>query len=444
MKCAILFKVYYWDADVEFLFNILKEKNKECDLFIVRDTTKIKCYIPEKYNINVFDIDIDQIEKLSLPVCGGFYDNSDYAEILFYLNNLDYDFYVPIEHDCAVYVDIAKITHEMKDCNIDIVYYPQPVDITHWPHKWKNIPYFNDEDIVAAYVCVHFASRKFLNYLTIERLVESTQKTKQNLAHWPYGESVIGSLHKKYNLKYKNMQNFCSPLTNYSWKNALTVDSLSRINTKNSIIHPVSNIDKCIRTNLSDVSKINIDLMRRIILINDFRLYCNAYHLRNNSNEDKEYVLYSAKNNLEVNGENKFLFSKILTLDCIASQSSYSEHSSSNEESYNALNIFPRGRNSIHTKYEENPWFLVEFKSDTFVSDLYIFDREDVFRSANMFVEIEDKDGARKIIFENKLHEKIGGLNSGPLIISVGLSIKWAKVSLYDHGIINLDSFIAI
>lgn len=444
MKCAILFKIYYWDKDVEFLFNLLKKKNSSCDIFIVRDVTISKCLIPPEYEEYIFDVNIYEIEKLGLPTEGGFYDNSDYAEILFYLKNLDYEFYVPIEHDCASFVDIAYIVQEMNDCGIDIVYYPQPIDITYWPHKWKNIPYFKDEDIVAAYVCIHFASRKFLNFLALERLVESTQKLKNNIPHWPYGEAVIGSICNKYGLNYKNMQDFCSPLYNYSWKNSLTVDSLSRINTENNIIHPVSNIQKCIRTNLGDVTKLNIDLLRRLVIINDFKLYCHAYHLENNSDSDRLLIFSEAKKNLVSNDENKFLFSKILTLDCVASQSSYSKYSSSREESYRALNIFPRGRNSIHTEYEEGPWFMAEFNSYTFVSYIYIFDREDVFRSSNMFVEVGVKDGERRIVFENKSHQKIGGLNSGPLIIEVSLHIKWLKVALYDHGIINLDSVIAI
>lgn len=208
MKIAIIFKVYYWDNDVEYLFDILKRKNKACDIFIVRDITKQKCFIPEKYRSHIFDVKISDIEKLGLPIEGGFYDNSDYAEILFYLKNIEYDFYVPIEHDCAVFVDIANVVREMNDNSIDIVYYPQPVDMTHWPHKWKNIPYFKENDVVAAYVCIHFASRKFLNCLVVERLVESSYKLRNNINHWPYGEAVIGSVHNKYNLNYKNMQDF--------------------------------------------------------------------------------------------------------------------------------------------------------------------------------------------------------------------------------------------
>lgn len=447
MKSAVLYRVHYWDDDVEANYKRLEERCKNSDIFIVRDITHTKCKIFDEENRKVFDISMNMCKQLGLPDHDGFYYCGDYANIIFYQAFPNYDYYASVECDVAVFNDMDYIFNDMDENKVDVVCFKQPVDYQDWYEIARSHGYEKNEHIMPAWICIHFLSQKATLHLMISRFQHAIYREKTKAQNWPYCEAVIGLLPKKFNLKFKDIREYCDHIEFYDWRCAITEESISRIDEQlkqKSFFHPVSNMEKCIRTNFDIPHKLNLRLKDRLAVINDVQFYGRAYHLPLNSQNDKNYVLDVARKNMERNNDTEYLFSEVLSLSAKASQSSLSEHSVSNNEASFALTPIPRGLHSFHTKYEEDPWWKMEFENETFVKKLFVFDRPDISRSYDLYIMAGKSEEDMSVIWRNLDRKPIGNVKTGPLVVGVEDHIKIVKICIVEYGVLNLDSVMAI
>ena len=448
MKYAVIYRAHYWDADVEDNYLRTVENSPGADVFIARDTTNGACVIPHAEDRLIFDIDIYKTEEMGFPTERGFHYNGDYATLCFFKEFPDYDYYITIECDLAVFYDLSAIVEDMAANKIDNVCYEQPVDSKEWYHVAQNGGYEDNKTVMPAWICVHFLSRKALVGLMVSRYQHALLKVKNNLEHWPYCEYMMGSIHKIHNLKFKDLRSYCDQLKYYHWRYAITEKAISRMDEvykKNTFIHPVSNINKALNTSFFGIDRMNLFINDRMALVNDIRYYSKAYYLENNSEKDREDILNCIRENIDRSeGDYDYLFEDLLSLDAKASQSSINDDARSPDEAQHALKRLPSFDFAFHTHLEASPWWKMEFNENKFVRKLYFFDWVEYSRTSNFYVMIGKDEDNLRLIWRNYDRRSIGNIETGPLVIPVNEEIKIVKVGLAEHGILSLDAVMAI
>lgn len=438
---AVLFKAHYWNDDVQKQFDRLKASCREGHIYVALDA---KChpidYPPSEAVFWISEVDLNAI---GLYNHNGWWYNGDLPSILFFIKNPSYRFVVAVEYDVGIFHDIDSIVSDMYENNIDAIYHNLPEDLSQWPNLSSAIDYYNFRDIRHALFCISFFSRQALSCLYARRLVQQSLKDKFNLDTWPIGEAVMASEVNLSNLKYRKLSDYCSNLDNYNWNKGIIEELISFINPVNTFIHPISGAEKCVLSNTTpDIKKVDELVLIKASLVKRLDFYGLIYHFSNNTDNDRDLVLASARENLISVPSAKFLFGKILSLGASAYQSSESIYSRNPGEANNALVPLPGADYSFHTDFEDAPWWEVDLGEHHFVETIHIFDREDVRRSHHLIVFGGISQNDMLELYRNDGSRPIPGLNSGGLIINCGKILRFVRVSLTEPGMLHLNSVI--
>lgn len=273
---AVIFKTHSWSQIIEDLFLQLKKNVSGGDLYIQIDNTNIN----DEINIDfekISYINEEMIENIGLPRNGSFWWNGDYATILFFLENPNYDYYVSIEYDVFVSNSIDNIVNIMENEGIDIV--GQKILGPLGDHLKDCVPYYGINTAEKSLFCISFFSKLAISCIYSRRLAHSKIKKKFNLSEWPIGEAVMGTEFKLSNLEYRDLVHFCDNLDHYDWNKGSMLDYAKHVATKSTFIHPVSDSNKFSRTNFDMLGKINDQLLQKVRFSKDPKLFFSAYHL---------------------------------------------------------------------------------------------------------------------------------------------------------------------
>ncbi|WP_139064469.1 hypothetical protein [Gluconobacter morbifer] len=244
MKYAVIFKCHQWNDIIEETFNQMRKFVLNGDVYIQIDNTN------GDLNINYDKIHIinkNTIEEIGLPTSGGFWYNGDYSTILFFLDKINYDYYVTLEYDVFVSNSIDDIVNIMKENHIDVIGQQLPPAVG--PHLKDCLPYYGINIVEKSLFCISFFSKLAVSCFYSRRLSQSKIREKYKLEEWPIGEAVMRTECKISDLKYADLEDFCDNLDHYDWNKGSLIDYAREIAKEKTFIHPVSNLDKFIKTN---------------------------------------------------------------------------------------------------------------------------------------------------------------------------------------------------
>lgn len=435
----MLFKTHVWNEDVQRQFDRVCQSCRSGHVFLVLDANNRPIPVPPGANAVWFS-DVD-METYGLYNYGGWWFNGDYQTILFFLKYPEYQYYVSLEYDVAVFNDLDAIVEDMSRNDIDAVYTEIPETISRWPHVFSTIDYYNFRDIHYGLFCISFLSRAMLSCLYSRRLAHDVLRRRLNLHTWPQGEAVLGSEALLSGLKTRDLKEYCDSLSDYHWNRGCTEAYVDLIAPQRTFVHPVAGVQKCISTNMtSDIRQIDDTLMTKAWLLGRLDFYSHLYHLPDNSEADRARVLEEARVTLADRPEARFLFQRSLTTDASASQSSESGYSRRQGEAVDAFRVLPSGMYAFHTDFEDAPWWLADLHEVHEIDTVVIFDREDVSRSEHLVVEVGETLDDMQVVFRRDGHGSIGGIRSGGLYVTCERPARFVRISLDQPGMLHLDA----
>ncbi|WP_139064468.1 hypothetical protein [Gluconobacter morbifer] len=131
----------------------------------------------------------------------------------------------------------------------------------------------------------------------------------------------------------------------------------------------------------------------------------------------------------------------IISIGKACSQSSTCSYSYSKNESSRALNILPRYGHSIHTDYQENPWWILDIGESKFVRNVYFFDRPEPelggSRTKNLTISVGEEIENMKTVFCSNSDIKLWNLK-----VEVLEKIRFVKIHIEGYGLLNFDTVV--
>lgn len=434
MNYAVFFKAHKWDQVIHEQYLRLQKHVCGGDLFILYDNTEAE--FPVCFLDNVININSNDMEKYGLVDARGFWYNGDYSSIIAFMRKPIYNFYVFVEYDVFVNASIDNIISRMEAEKIDII--GQKIEDDDWGPLADCLPYYENIHIEKSLFCIGFFSRRALVNIYARRLQQSERKEKEQLEAWPIGEAVMATEAKLSGLRYHDLSDFCDHLNYYDSNRALLASYAETLDVGRTFIHPVSDESKFERMNFGMIHRIDQKLMDQIIFTKNTKYYCCAYHLPENTNEDKLYIYNSYVENVG-NKDFGYVGRKILSFGCSACQSSTSVYSVSSDESDRPLNLLPRYGYSIHTNAEQDAWWILDLGSIQYVDSVYLYDRKDIQgdRSLNMYLSAGQTLENIEVFYKK---DDVDILWNKRILIND--RVRYIKIGIEGYGMLHFDSCI--
>ncbi|QDH17187.1 hypothetical protein [Swingsia samuiensis] len=442
MSYAVLFKCYDWNVNIEKQFMRVKENCDFGDVFIVFDVDQGNLNkVPSQYQ--VFCVSERDLSDVGLARTGGIWLYSEYLIILFWLKNIHYDYYISLDSSVGVYSNLDFIIQKMEENNIDSLSHDIDTDIGHWPHLGSSIDYYDFKDIDPKLFFISFFSRAAISTIYTKRLIQKKKKVEQNNNTFPVSEVVLGSEIKIMGLKEDKLINYCDNLENYHWNRGIPIQYADEFAEGQTFIYPLLSEDGVISSNTTpDIKKIDDVIIKKAILLNSTYFYIKIYNLKDNTEEDKNYILDTIKNNLKEDSSNGYFFKEKILDGFVVRQSSRSEYSDPYSSEKDVISSVPKGRYNHHTNEETNPFIEVEFFNANDVSEIYLYDRPDIIREYLYKIDYICENGFIITAYQSSHIERLGDIVSGPKVININEKIRSIRISIIGKGMLHLDSII--
>ncbi|MCQ8241311.1 hypothetical protein [Rhizosaccharibacter radicis] len=442
---AVLFKVYFWDEDVDRQYRRVCRHAGRGQVYVVRDCTAgdypLPSDIPEE---RIFDLNEAALESYGLHNHRGFWFCADYPLYLFFLHEPDYAFLVSVEYDVGVFNDLEPIVDAMSADGIDFVGRPLAEENASWNFIRSCDGFYPLDQVEKALCCIAFHSRRAVAACFQARLEHNRQRVVGDLQTWPISEVIFPTEMKRRGWRTADIGGFCDHLDNYNWMNGVTEGFVSHLRPGRTFVHPLTNRRKATRSTFSDWPVFfTPDLLTHAVAARDFEFFCRLYHLPGNAPHERDQIraaMSSAPGGLldapgwfgrHVVGEAER-----------CTQSSLSPYSRGAGEAARAFGEIPRFGFSFHTDLEAHPWWLLELREPVWASALHLMDRGDVHRSQHLCIEAGMVPDAMEIVWENRDGAPIPGAARGGLTVPLHRVVRFVRVFLRDSSMLHFDTLV--
>lgn len=235
---AVLFKTHFWDDFVQRQFARLQARIGTGDLYIVIDESIEPA--------SAFDYDrIIRIRPASFAALnlaevttGGsvVWYNIDYPNHIAFSAIKKYDFYVSVEYDAVVTLDIERLVNDLAGAGIDYLGLPIKKPASDWPWYKQHL------DIYGQNMLVYLSCFSVFSYRAMARLLERRQEMSDEfkngtLRFWPNNEAFIPNEIRAAGMALDTLSHF-GDTGKYDWWPPMEEAELASVEG-GGFIHPV-------------------------------------------------------------------------------------------------------------------------------------------------------------------------------------------------------------
>jgi hypothetical protein len=246
-RFAVMFKTHFWDAFTERQLNRLIQVNRSGDVFVVIDDLPVA--VSKIDYPRVFRVMEQGAADLGLPRASTdksiFWYNIDYSHYLFYLANPGYDYYVAVEYDVCVQLDLDMLVGALTDDRIDYLGCPIK-EPSRWAWSGYHDCVYGPDEIRLALSCFSIYSQRAISMLFQRRLAMADEFRSGKLSFWPNNEAFIPTEIRRANYKSALLQSFGS-INFYDWWPPMHESELEN-HPDQAFIHPVLEGDRYVRS----------------------------------------------------------------------------------------------------------------------------------------------------------------------------------------------------
>jgi hypothetical protein len=194
MRTAILFKTHFWDDFTRRQLARLQANTRDADIIIcVDETGGTVGPIDAPLVLRTTD---RQLLAMGLPDARThgslLWFSIDYLHCYVFQHYPDYDYYLALEYDAVINLDVDAFVAAAAADGADFVGFPMRTPIRQWAWAALHAPIYG-ADLRAYLSCIALFSNRAMQLLMDRRLSMARDFRTGSLAFWPYTEAFIPS-----------------------------------------------------------------------------------------------------------------------------------------------------------------------------------------------------------------------------------------------------------
>ena len=446
---AVLFKCHTWQGFEARQIARLKHRVRSGDLFVFADNTSGPVRGIDHPPSLTVQAGRDDAAAIGLQHDHGspvFWYSNDYPLHIFMRKFPHYQYYIAVEYDVAVQIDLDTAIRRMRDDGVDFVGRPIRAPLAEWPWRSGCDGWYAERDIHHWLSCLAIFSNRAAHYLYQRRLDANQRTLSGNAPPLPMCEAVIATELHLGGFRLMKLDEL-GAVTRYGTSPHYPEERLPEYASE-AFVHPVLDrkrfLDRMFR-NLPDPAVLLDDHPFRDIMTDGLmaealpRVHHAVWRAQDEAAcrrviDAMRRVPDAAYRRLHgLDGRN-------LALCKPATQSSTSEWSLRPDEASGAVAGPISGLYRFHTRAEEQPWWMVDLQTVQQIGDVRVFNRMDFRSRANGLQIFVSYDGRRwELAGRHDTEAPFGGADGHPLAIPVHRPARFVRAELPAHGILHLD-----
>jgi F5/8 type C domain len=447
---AVLFKCHYWDAFTQRQLERIKRRTGSGEIFVVVDETGGSVQTTGHPEDRVVRISRAIAHDIGLEHFGAtpvFWYSNDYPLHIFTRRYPHYQYYVMVEFDVVLTVDLDAVINRLAETGTDFVGEPIRTPLMQWPWRSSCDGWYDIGHIHHWLTCLAIFSNRAAHYLYERRVAAGLRLRSGSVASLPMCEAVIPTELHLGGFRLMRLNELGSTAC-YDTAPPRPEESLPDL-TGEAFIHPVLDAQRFLRNIVActpdPIALLDPSHPYRALLTGDAFLHALPYihHTlwRTRDDQGRRRVVAIMRQStdaayLRLHG----LDGNNLALGKPATQSSNGEWSLRPDEANGAVTGPVSGHFTFHTAAEERPWWTVDLLANQLVGLVRVFNRMDIAWRANVLEVLVSTDGSR---WDRAGHHTgggpFGGADGNPLEIAVNRSVRFVRLEIPRHDILHLD-----
>lgn len=242
-RYALIFRTHFWDDFAQRQLDRVTAQLTAGDVFVLVDETRGKVQ-----NIGagrVFGLTDGQVLDAGFVAAGEgsvqWY-SGDVPLYMFHQKHPDYDYYIQMEYDVNVHVDLDHMIQRLADDRVDVLIAQNKEPLAEWPWRWSCFAAYEPSEVRHGLICFSAFSGRALAILHAKRLEQASKFKAGELDDWPYCEGYIPTEAMKQGLKIADLAQY-GDVAAYDWWPPYLEADLPRLQ-KRSFVHPVLDPDR--------------------------------------------------------------------------------------------------------------------------------------------------------------------------------------------------------
>jgi hypothetical protein len=446
---AVLFKCHYWDSFTQRQLERIRRRTTG-DIFVLADETFAPVTSIDHPENRTLRISTAAAQDIGLDHSGdtpAFWYSNDFPLHIFTRQHPHYQYFLMMEFDVVVNVDLDRLITRLDDMNVDFVGQPIRTKLSAWPWLSSCAGWYEPGQILHWLTCLAIFSNRAAHYLYRRRTLAALRVRAGGADTAPMCEAVIPTEYHLAGFRMMTLHELGSTAC-YDTAPPRPEEILPTL-THEAFIHPVLDRQRF-------VANLFRDLPDPSALLNDDHPYsrllgseglahalprihhhlycarddegCRQIIARMRQSTDRAYLQFHG-----LDGNN-------LALGKPATQSSTCEWSLRPDEANGAVSGSVCGQFTFHTRFEYRPWWMVDLAAPQPVRLVRIFNRMDIASRANGLELYVSSDGRHwDMVGHHAGDAPFGGVDGNPLEIEVGHTIRFVRLELPREGILHLD-----
>ena len=457
---AVLFRTHFWDDFTTRRFNDLRSRVRSGDVWISLDGSN--CRTDKITHDKIFCTNQGDFAELGLAeypsdkVC---WYNNDYHLLLFYNQYPGYEYYVNLEYDAATTVDLDTLVRSAADAEVDLIGFPNTKPIERWGWRKTCTEFWEENKIISSLLCISAYSKKSLSHLLALRRDHTQRLNNGYVNNWPFCEAFVPTALKEAGYKIDWLDNYGNTAA-YDWWPPRHETELDQIGA-GAFVHPVLTGQRYVNSLLRYRSGLDwfdpTSTLRRSLDLEPPEIVVPELYQKFASARQWS-ALASLKQVMRDNDWRSFDLPIDRTLRTgssgrrinlasgrFAYQSSTSPWSQDPDPAKDAAfavdGQFRRGH-TFHTKWEINPWWLVDLGQLAAVAEIIIYNRA-VEKARSRTISVWGSTNGRHWdrLYRHKSHAVFGCADDDPLKISLeeAAMARFIRLELEGGNFLHLD-----
>ncbi len=269
LRVAVIFRTHFWDAFAARQFQRLTQKVGGGDVYVLVDETSGPVEgIPHEKVVRMTETDV---LALGFPRAGKgnlLWFNGDYPLYYFMKEHGFYDYYVLLEYDVALNVDVDPLVARVAAAGIDFVGLTKGEPVREWPWLDTCRDAYPLEDIQYKLICLSVYSARAVCWLANRRLELAAQVRDGSIKAWPFCEGFIATEMARNDFVTAELTDFVDTGTYDFWPPYVEADLPEMLDRP--LIHPVLDRDRYVgsllkyKVGLNGYFNVNSTLHRKL------------------------------------------------------------------------------------------------------------------------------------------------------------------------------------
>ena len=237
-RYALIFRTHFWDGFTQRQFDRVRIRARSADAYVLVDETRGKiANIGADRVMGITDDEILAAGFVAASEGSVQWYSGDVPLYMFYAQHPDYDYYVQMEYDVNIHIDLDALIERLHADQVDVLSLTNRENIENWYWRSTCLAEYRAEDVRHHIICFSAFSNKGLVTLYEKRLEQADRYKSGKLKQWPYCEGYVPSEALRQGLNVAELSQY-GDVEAYDWWPPFVESDLKNLQS-NAFVHPV-------------------------------------------------------------------------------------------------------------------------------------------------------------------------------------------------------------